>query len=82
MAGRGGGTRPHLIEARRGGYDASGRFVVKGRLRFKLGGRWHVRESVRHPGNLFPQRDYLRVDEARVQRSLDASLGASAGGLQ
>lgn len=76
--GPGGRTRPHVIVAREGRYDAGGRFGTTGVLSFTVGGRRVFARAVRHPGSRFRPLGYLRVNEPRLQRQIDQGLDRSA----
>jgi hypothetical protein len=81
-------TQPHVILAQTrgqvgewvaafGGRGARFRSFTRASgklLRFELGGEAHFALKVRHPGSRFRARNYMAVDELRVQRSIDAAL--------
>ncbi len=73
-----GRTRPHVIVAREGRYNAGGRFATTGALSFTVGGRRVFARSFRHPGSRFRPLGYLRVNEPRLSRQLDQGIQASA----
>lgn len=73
----GGRTRRHTIAARRGSYGEGGQFQITGRLRFNVGGHFVTVPLVEHPGNRFPRREYLQVNEQRLGRSIESSLDDS-----
>jgi hypothetical protein len=76
--GPGGRTRPHVIVAREGRYNAGGRFATTGALSFTVGGRRVLARAVKHPGSRFRALGYLRVNEPRLGRQLDQGIQASA----
>jgi hypothetical protein len=72
-----GKTRPHVIQARAGGYSA-GAFRTTGAVAFQVAGQLVFARRVHHPGSKFTAHPYLAVNQPRLATSIEAGLVRAA----